>query len=87
MYKYILIQQTPSSFMTYHRGCNRLTTQVSLVEQELFTLPELELRNPIFNAVCELLLLNTNPSFFSAISWREQVRPTRLVGFCIVLVH
>jgi hypothetical protein len=55
------------------------------VEQELFTLPELELRNPICNAVCELLFLNTNPSFFSAISWPDQVRPTRLVGFCYQL--
>jgi hypothetical protein len=30
----------PSSFMTYHRVCNLSSTTVSLMEQELLTIPE-----------------------------------------------
>jgi hypothetical protein len=51
MYMYILIQQTISLLMTFHRGCNILTRWVLLVEQERLTLPEHLSSPPVFNWV------------------------------------
>ena len=43
--------QVLSSFMTYHGSVTRLTRQVSLVKQELLTLPEHLSSPPVFNGV------------------------------------